>query len=500
MLAPVAPRPNSSSPTGGVEAPATPAPRVVHPNDEIERRAARRAKAMPSLHQGANGGSVKTLQRLLEKGGAHPGAIDGDFGPKTKAAVAHFQKAHHLEVTGKVGQKTWAALIKSSIRRDYTFKQGQQDGAIKQAEQRLSRLGYDVGKADGYMDAQTSKAIKAYRKDEGLGTSGDLTRAVRKDLHHDVSALAHDPRRARVKATRTNRRLDAATATAAGRGDGIGVGDSGRAVKNVQAHLRSAGFDPAHVSGRFDERTAGALKAFQRKSGLPATGTVDARTWSKLKHSRMLATGATSPAQSLNERSSAVKRSEALLKKLGFHPGKVDGLFDRHTRAAVKAFERKHKRHVDGAIGTADLKKMKQVLKSRGGVGHVTATMRRLAAAGTTAAMGLGGYTSLGKCATGVSRALASAMGLSVGGNGNQIDNNLPRSKFRQIHIPLSKALKIPGLVLTWEHTSTALGSIYGHTAITRGDGHTSMSDFIETNTLAGSTGRTGLKIFMPIH
>jgi len=277
------------------------------------------------------------------------------------------------------------------------------------------------------------------------------------------------------------------------------VGDSGRAVKNVQAHLRSAGFDPANVSGRFDERTAGALKAFQRKSGLPATGTVDARTWSKLKQARMQATGATSPAQSLNEQSSAVKRSEALLKKLGFHPGKVDGLFDQHTRAAVKAFEHKYKRHVDGAIGTADLKKMKQVLKNRGGVGHVTATMRRLAAAGTTAAMGLGGYTSLGKCATGVSRALASAMGLSVGGNGNQIDNNLPRSKFRQIHIPLSKALKIPGLVLTWEHTSTTLGSIYGHTAITRGDGHTSMSDFIENDTLGGSSGRTGLKIFMPI-
>ncbi len=129
---------------------------------------------------------------------------------------------------------------------------------------------------------------------------------------------------------------------------------------------------------------------------------------------------------------------------------------------------------------------------------HVTATMRRLAAAGHSVAMSMGGYVSGGLCATGVSRALRQAMGITVYGNGNQIDNNLPKSKFKQIHIPLAQALKIPGLVLTWEHTSTAAGSIYGHTAITTGDGHSSCSDFIERDTLAGNRSRTGLKIFMP--
>ena len=123
----------------------------------------------------------------------------------------------------------------------------------------------------------------------------------------------------------------------------------------------------------------------------------------------------------------------------------------------------------------------------------------RLAEAARAAAMGMGGYHSQGLCATGVSRAIVNAMGIKVWGNGNQIDDNLPRSRFKQIDIPLSEALKIPGLVLTWEHTSTRLGSIYGHTAITLGDGHSSASDFIETNTLAGNASRTGLKIFMPI-
>jgi LysM repeat protein len=133
-----------------------------------------------------------------------------------------------------------------------------------------------------------------------------------------------------------------------------------------------------------------------------------------------------------------------------------------------------------------------------GGSIKATDAMRRLAEAGKRAAMGMGGYNSQGLCATGVSRAILSSMGIKVWGNGNQIDNNLPRNKFKQVNISLAEALKIPGLVLTWEKTSSAAGSKYGHTAITTGDGRSSASDFIERNTL-GAGGRTGLKIFVPI-
>lgn len=132
--------------------------------------------------------------------------------------------------------------------------------------------------------------------------------------------------------------------------------------------------------------------------------------------------------------------------------------------------------------------------------GSVGGGSQRLANAARAAAMGMGGYHSQGLCATGVSRAIQSAYGISVHGNGNQIDENLPRSKFREVHMSLEQALKTPGLVLTWERTPTRLGSIYGHTAITLGDGHSSASDFIERNTLAGSSGRSGLRIFAPIN
>ncbi len=122
-----------------------------------------------------------------------------------------------------------------------------------------------------------------------------------------------------------------------------------------------------------------------------------------------------------------------------------------------------------------------------------------LAANGRAVALSMGGYSGLGLCATGVSRAIQRTYGIKVWGNGNQIDDNLPRSRFRQVNMSLAEALRTPGLILTWERTSSRLGQIYGHTAITSGDGRSTYSDFIERNTLAAEGGRSGLKIFAPI-
>lgn len=58
----------------------------------------------PTLRQGDDGEEVKVLQRAL---GIND---DGDFGPKTKAAVIAFQKKHGLYADGIVGKNTWALL------------------------------------------------------------------------------------------------------------------------------------------------------------------------------------------------------------------------------------------------------------------------------------------------------------------------------------------------------------------------------------------------------
>ena len=167
-----------------------------------------------------------------------------------------------------------------------------------------------------------------------------------------------------------------------------------------------------------------------------------------------------------------------------FEPGRGNGTRGGGTRGSGHTGGTSGGGQVQGSHGTAS-------------PGQVTPAMRKLASAGRAAAMSIGGYNSQGLCATGVSKAIQNAFGFKVWGNGNQIDNNLPRDKFKQVNMSLEQALKIPGLVLTCEKTSTRAGSIYGHTAITTGDGRSSVSDFIERNTL-GAGGRTGFKVFMP--
>jgi peptidoglycan hydrolase-like protein with peptidoglycan-binding domain len=60
---------------------------------------------------GSHNGHVKTLQSALRKAGAAPGAVDGQYGPRTRAAVKRYQKKHHLHVDGVVGPRTWKALF-----------------------------------------------------------------------------------------------------------------------------------------------------------------------------------------------------------------------------------------------------------------------------------------------------------------------------------------------------------------------------------------------------
>lgn len=65
------------------------------------------------LKRGTTGADVKAMQELLmQLGYALPRyGADGSFGTETEAAVKAFQKAEGLEVDGKYGDKTHAALM-----------------------------------------------------------------------------------------------------------------------------------------------------------------------------------------------------------------------------------------------------------------------------------------------------------------------------------------------------------------------------------------------------
>ncbi|MBX3468392.1 MAG: peptidoglycan-binding protein, partial [Planctomycetes bacterium] len=65
-----------------------------------------------TLRQGSKGADVRTLQERLVLHGAAID-VDGDFGPKTRAAVVAFQQARGLDADGVVGKLTWGELCQA---------------------------------------------------------------------------------------------------------------------------------------------------------------------------------------------------------------------------------------------------------------------------------------------------------------------------------------------------------------------------------------------------
>lgn len=63
-----------------------------------------------ALRPGDSGDRVRGLQVLLKGAGYYVGALDGDYGASTTAAVMAFQAANNLEADGKCGPKTQAKI------------------------------------------------------------------------------------------------------------------------------------------------------------------------------------------------------------------------------------------------------------------------------------------------------------------------------------------------------------------------------------------------------
>ncbi len=99
--------------------------------------------------QGAQGTTVKTIQRKLKNWGYYKGAVDGIFGPKTKEAVKYFQRKNNLTADGIVGNKTLKALgISSSSSNSSSNTTGGYSDADVQL---LARLIYGEARGESYM-------------------------------------------------------------------------------------------------------------------------------------------------------------------------------------------------------------------------------------------------------------------------------------------------------------------------------------------------------------
>lgn len=144
------------------------------------------ASQMPTVRLGNVNAAVKTLQATLnEKRGAAL-VVDGNFGPKTLAAVKAFQLASGgLVVDGVVGPKTWAALdaaasmavpaslpMPAVITSRPTLRLGSRDPAVKTAQVLLNTKNNAGLVVDGIFGQKTQSATMAFQKRVGLVVDG----------------------------------------------------------------------------------------------------------------------------------------------------------------------------------------------------------------------------------------------------------------------------------------------------------------------------------------
>jgi peptidoglycan hydrolase-like protein with peptidoglycan-binding domain len=130
----------------------------------------------PTLQSGSTGDDVRRLQRLfVMMKTLGPSEIDGDFGPKTAAAVRDFQSGAGLTADAIVGPLTWAKLPADP--NTPVIRSGAHGAVVTALQKALRTFGgpgapTDPGAADGIFGPQTEAAVKAYQSGHGLSADG----------------------------------------------------------------------------------------------------------------------------------------------------------------------------------------------------------------------------------------------------------------------------------------------------------------------------------------
>jgi peptidoglycan hydrolase-like protein with peptidoglycan-binding domain len=275
------------------------------------------------LARGATGDRVRQLQRSLVSAGIHvPGGVDGIFGPGTESAVAAYQRSRGLVPTGRADSATLSALGRGAPAVGAGgLAQGATGDAVRTLQQALSSAGIHVpGGVDGIFGPGTASAVRAYQHSRGLTVTGRGDAATLNALARHapaVTAPSSPPRPHRPHRPHP----------------GAGVlarGATGDAVRELQAALMRAGITvPGGADGVFGPATEAALKTYQRRVGLPATGRANAATMNRL----ILHNGS---------RGAAVKALQRALMRAGITvPGGADGVFGPATEAALKSYQRR---------------------------------------------------------------------------------------------------------------------------------------------------------------
>jgi len=133
----------------------------------------------PTIRENDSGPNVSWAQYLLCRATLLQSsrAIDGRFGPQTKAAVEEFQGDEGIAVDGVVGPVTWGKLG-GDRPEPPTLSEGSRGPVVEKLQTTFNGLGGDFGfngpplAVDGIDGPKTTAAVRAAQGHEGLTVDG----------------------------------------------------------------------------------------------------------------------------------------------------------------------------------------------------------------------------------------------------------------------------------------------------------------------------------------
>ncbi len=151
-------------------------------------------------------GSIAALQVALRAKGHYPASVDGVDGPLTRAGLTAFQKRLGLAPTGRVGQKTRAALgpLGGPLLGQRELGVGAVGWDVSSLEFELIAFGLGRKAVDGRFTTATAKALARLQAARGLPADGIAGNQTYRTLATHVKAAFTPP----VRATYTVRAGD----------------------------------------------------------------------------------------------------------------------------------------------------------------------------------------------------------------------------------------------------------------------------------------------------
>lgn len=144
------------------------------------------------------------------------------------------------------------------------LKQGVKGDEVTKLQQRLKELGYYTGDVDGAYGPGTQEAVLLFQTQHGLAADGIAGEGTRSALYSS-NAQPFQP-----------------TPTPTAAASLLKKGDSGDAVRQMQARLKELGYYTGEVDGSFGGGTEEAVRLFQRQNQLDVDGIAAKMTFAAL--------------------------------------------------------------------------------------------------------------------------------------------------------------------------------------------------------------------------